>query len=75
MYNHFKLVERYGICERSFISIEIIRSHEIIILLSVHIVAPSVLSLYMKKSKNTETMKTFSNWLKSMGYMNVLSYL
>ncbi len=51
MYNHFKLVEKYRIFERSLVSIENIGSMGIIILLSVHIVAPSVLSLYMKKIK------------------------
>jgi hypothetical protein len=51
--------------ERYFISIEIIGSHGIIILPCEHIVAPMALSLYMNKSKNTNTMyNLFKRWEK-----------
>ncbi len=63
----FKSWEKYGIYEHHFISIENIVSYGIIILLSLHIIAPSVLSLHMKKSKNTNAMYNPFQKLRKIG--------
>ncbi len=65
MYNHFKRWEKYRTFEHYFISIENIGFHGIIILPYLHMVAPRALLLYMKKSKNTDTMYNhFKRWEK-----------
>ncbi len=73
--NSFKSWERYGIFERSFISMEINGSHGIIILPWLHMVAQRALLLYMKKkSKISRSCTIISKVEKSTVYLNVLSF-
>ncbi len=72
--NSFKRWEKYGICERSFIFIEIIGFHgNNYFVLITYGRAEGALTVY-EKIKNIGIMKTLSNVEKNMVYLNILSF-
>ncbi len=75
MYNHFKLVENYGMFERPFISIENIGLHgNNYFVLITYGRAEGALTVY-EKTKNIGIMKTLSKVEKNMVCLNIISFL
>ncbi len=74
MYNLFKRWEKYRICERSFIFIEIIGFHgNYYFTLITYGRVYDALTVY-EKIKNIGIMKTLSKVEKNMVYLNILSF-